>query len=65
MAGSESSLAEFMNLKLFGRTILVETIKLGYFLGHPLSQCDRSPAPETWENWGRREFEMFGDLHLC
>ena len=33
-----SSLPEFMNFKLFGKTILVVNIKFGLFLGHPLSQ---------------------------
>ena len=32
------SLPEFMNFKLFGKTISVVNIKLGLFLGHPLSQ---------------------------
>ena len=29
---------EFMNFKLFGKTILVLKIKFGLFWGHPLSQ---------------------------
>ena len=33
-----SSLPEFMNFKLFGRTILVVQKKFGLFWGHPLSQ---------------------------
>ena len=33
-----SSLPEFMNFKLFGKTILVVNIKFGLFFGHPLSQ---------------------------
>ena len=33
-----ASLPEFMNFKLFGKTILVVHIKFGLFLGHPLSQ---------------------------
>ena len=32
------SLPEFMNFKLFGKTILVANIKFGLFLGHPLSR---------------------------
>ena len=33
-----TSLPEFMNFKLFGRTILVGNIKFGLFLGHPLGK---------------------------
>ena len=33
-----SALPEFMNFKLFGKTILVVNIKFGLFLGHPLSR---------------------------
>ena len=32
------SLPEFMNFKLFGKTILVAILKFEPFLGHPLSQ---------------------------
>ena len=32
------SLPQFMNFKLFGKTILVVNIKFGLFLGHPLSK---------------------------
>ena len=32
------SLPELMNFKLFGKTVLVENAKFGFFLGHPLSQ---------------------------
>ena len=32
------SLPEFMNFKLFGKTILVVNIKFELFLGHPLSK---------------------------
>ena len=35
-----SSLPEFMNFKLFGKTILVVHIKFGLFLAiHPASEC--------------------------
>ena len=33
-----NSLPEFMNFKLFGKTILVVNIKFELFLGHPLSK---------------------------
>ena len=33
-----NSLPEFMNFKLFGKTILVVNIKFGLSLGHPLRQ---------------------------
>ena len=33
-----SSLPEFMNFKLFGKTVLVVNIKFGLFLGHPLGK---------------------------
>ena len=33
-----SSLPEFMNLKLFGKTILVVNIKFELLWGHPLSK---------------------------
>ena len=32
------SLPEFMNFRLFGKTILVKNIQFGLFLGHPLSR---------------------------
>ena len=32
------ALPEFMNFKLFGKTILVVDAKFGLFLGQPLSQ---------------------------
>ena len=32
------ALFEFMNFKLFGKTILVANTKFGLFLGHPLRQ---------------------------
>ena len=32
------SLPEFMNFKLFGKTILVVNIQFELFLGHPLSK---------------------------
>ena len=35
---SFGSLSEFMNFKLFGKTILVVNIKFELFLGHPLSK---------------------------
>ena len=34
----ENSLPEFMNFKLFDKTILVGNIQFGFFLGHSLSQ---------------------------
>ena len=34
------SLPEFMNFKLFGKTILVGNLKFELLLGHPLSQRD-------------------------
>ena len=33
-----TSLPEFMNFKLFGKTILVVNLKFRLFLGHPLRQ---------------------------
>ena len=35
---SANSLPEFMNFKLFGKTILVVHLKFELFLGHPLSK---------------------------
>ena len=37
-SGLIGSLPEFMNFKLFGKTILEVIIKFGLLLGHPLSQ---------------------------
>ena len=34
----QEQLPEFMNFKLFGKTILVVNVKFGLFLGHPRSQ---------------------------
>ena len=36
--GGVVSLPEFMNINLFGKTILVVNKKFGLFVGHPLSQ---------------------------
>ena len=33
-----NSLPDFMNFRLFGKTILVVNLKFGRFLGHPLSK---------------------------
>ena len=35
MAGEKDSLPEFMNFKLFSKTILLVNIKFGLLLGHP------------------------------
>ena len=47
-----SSLPEFMNFKLFGKTILVGNIQFELFLGHPLSQrvSMEMDSGQVWRN---------------
>ena len=37
-SGKKDSLPEFMNFKLFGKTIFVVNINIMFFWGHPLSK---------------------------
>ena len=41
----ELSLPQFMNFKLFGKTISVVDIKFGLFWGHPLSKRELGEGP--------------------
>ena len=49
---SVDSLPNFINLMLFGKTILVVNIKFELFLGHPLSECiDPGINPSYVDTW--------------